>query len=184
MTAAPDTIVPTVGWRVWDVVELDGRLRLCSLNFWTIWLPRRETRAVCRRALVELDRAGLPEHEAPLASCTCGVYAARTAADVLAYAGRFPLRDDAAHRVVGRVRLWGSVVEAELGWRGGRAYPAALFLPTARGRRLTLPGRLARPRLPVEAIGDGLAAYGVPVEIVDGATSRELRSLLEPARPS
>jgi hypothetical protein len=179
----PDFAAACVGWRVWDVVALDGGHRLCSLNFWTIWLPRRETVAVCRRALVELDRAGVPGHDAPALRCTCGLYATRTAADVLAYASQFPLRRDALHRVVGRVRLWGTVVEADAGWRAERAYPAALFVPTGQGGRIPRPGRLPRPRVPLAGLADGLAAYGVPVEVVDAGTEGELARRLERPEP-
>ncbi len=183
MSAAPDLVEPVVGWRVWDVVDLDGELRLCSLSFWTIWLPGRETVAVCRRALVDVERAGLPPHVAPAAGCTCGVYATRTAAQALAYARGFRLRGDALHRVVGRTRLWGDVVEAEGGWRGERAYPAALFVATAGGGG-PRPGLLPRPRRPAEQIALGLASYGVPVELLDARSQRDLVRLLEPPAPA
>lgn len=182
MTRAPDQVDPVVGWRVWDVVDLDGELRLCSLNFWTVWLPGHDTTALCRRALTDLNRVGLPPHNAPEAACTCGVYAARTAGHVLTHARRFRLRSDAVHRVVGRVRLWGEVVEADRGWRGERAYPETIFVPTARGR-LSRSGRLPASRRPVEEVGLGLAGYAVPVEIVDCDTYRRLGELLEPDSP-
>jgi len=181
MSIAPDTLVPFVGWRVWDVVELDDTLRLCSLSFWTIWLPGRETCAVCRRALVDLHRAGIVDHPAPHPLCTCGVYAASRASHVLAYARQFRRRSDSVHRVVGRVRLWGSVVECEGGWRGELAYPAALFVPTGRARAWRS-GRIAPPGRPAEEVARGLSEYGVPVEIVDCATDRELAELLEPEK--
>ena len=183
MTRTPDMFVPSVGWRVWDVVELDGELRLCSLSFWTIWLPGHATRAVCRRALVDLHRSGFVDHPAPHPYCTCGIYATLTAAQVIAYARPFPRRSDAMHRVVGRVRLWGDVVECDGGWRGEHAYPSALFVPTGRAlgwRR----GRIAPPSAPVERVALGLAAYGVPVEIVDCMTDRELAARLEPVDPA
>jgi hypothetical protein len=183
VTRAPDHLEPVVGWRVWDVVDLDGELRLCSLNFWTVWLPGQGTTAVCRRALADLNRAGLPPHAAPEAGCTCGIYAARTAGHVLSHARRFRLRADAVHRVVGRVRLWGEVVEADRGWRGEHAYPETLFVPTARGG-MPRPGRLPAPRRSVEQVGLGLAAYAVPVEIVDCGTYPRLAALLEPRSPA
>jgi hypothetical protein len=179
VTLAPDTLEPFVGWRVWDVVELDGRLRLCSLSFWTIWVPGQATGAVCRRALVDLHRSGILDHPAPHPRCTCGIYATARASHVLTYARQFRRRADAAHRIAGRVRLWGTVVECEGGWRGELAYPAALFVPTGRRRRWRS-GRIAPPGRPVERVADGLRDYGVPVEIVDCATDRELAELLEP----
>jgi hypothetical protein len=183
VSEAPDAVVPSVGWRVWDVVELDGELRLCSLSFWTIWLPHRETTAVCRRALVDLHRSGFVDHPAPHPRCTCGIYATLTAGQVLAYARPFPRRADAVHRVVGRVRLWGDVVECEGGWRGEHAYPSALFVPTGRAHGWRR-GRIQAPALPVEHVAIGLADYGVPVEILDCVTESELVTALEPRDPA
>jgi hypothetical protein len=175
----PDAIEPAVGWRAWDVVSLDGALRLCSLSFWTIWMPDRAALAVCRRVLVDRSWSRLPEHAAPDLRCTCGIYATRTAAQVLAYARAFRPRGDTVHRVLGRVSLWGTVVEAEAGWRGSQAYPSALFVPTARKSRPFVPGRLPAPREAVETVALELAAYGVPVEIVDARTYAELGERLD-----
>lgn len=177
---APDEVEPRVGWRVWDVVELDGSLRLCSLAFWSIWLPRREATATCRRSLVDAALTGLPAHAAPQARCTCGIYATRTAEQVLEFSRGVRRRLDTVHRVAGTVSLWGAVVECEGGWRASHAYPAAIYVPTFRQRSFRLTRRLTRPSLPVEEIALGLAGYGVPVEIVDCTSERELARLLEP----
>jgi hypothetical protein len=175
----PDSIDPVVGWRVWDVVELGGSLRLCSLAFWSIWLPGRAVEATCRRSLVETGLAGLPPHAAPAPRCTCGVYGTLNATQTLAYSHGVRRRGDTTHRVVGRVSLWGAVVECEGGWRASHAYPAVLYVPAVRRRRLS--GRaLARPTLPVEEIALELSDYGVPVELVDASSARELLALLEP----
>jgi hypothetical protein len=182
---APDAIEPTVGWRVWDVIELEGGLRLCSLAFWSVWLPRREATATCRRSLVDAALTGLPPHEAPQPRCTCGIYATQTAAQVLAYSRSVRRRLDTVHRVVGTVSLWGTVVECEGGWRASHAYPATVYVPTARPRPPARFGRrFRRAELPVEEIARRLADYGVPVEIVDAATDHQLARLLEPAGPS
>jgi hypothetical protein len=93
-------------------------------------------------------------------------------------------RLDTVHRVVGTVSLWGTVVECEGGWRGALAYPAAIFVPAARSRPLVRPRRLRRPQLPAGEVAVGLEDYGVPVEVVDAATDRELARLLEPDRPA
>ena len=179
VTRAPDAIDPAVGWRVWDVVPLDGSYRLCSLAFWTIWLPRRAATAACRRVLVDRSWSRLPDHEAPGRECTCGIYATQTPRQVLDYAKQFRPRSDTAHRVVGRVSLWGTVIECTGGWRASLAYPSTIFVPTARARRRSVTGRLPAPRRPVEEIALELGVYGVPVEIVDCSTRAELVGLLE-----
>jgi hypothetical protein len=176
---APDAIQPEVGWRVWDVVELDDSLRLCSLAFWTIWLPGVSARATCRRSLINPGRAPVG-HGAPDLACSCGIYAARSARQVLAYARGFQPRSDTVHRVLGTVSLWGTIVECQGGWRAERAYPAALYVPTSRRRRRL--GRRLAPRLPIEDVAFGLADYGVPVEIVDCSGDRELAELVQPRR--
>ena len=61
----------------------------------------------------------------PQAKCTCGVYATK---------GLDHLRETQywRHGIHGKVNLWGTVVEHELGWRAQCAYPKALFLPRDR----------------------------------------------------
>jgi hypothetical protein len=60
--------------------------------------------------------------------------------------------------VLGRVLLWGSVVEGARGWRGEYAYPKDLFVIEGRGR--------------TSELLEGLQAYGVPVQAM---STRELR---------
>jgi len=177
----PDRIEPVQGWRVWDVVLLDGTPRLCSLAFWSIWIPGRAAQATCRRAPLEGVVAGLPPHEAPAEACRCGIYATAGLAETLAYSRDVRRRRDTIHRVVGRVSLWGTVIECEGGWRSSLGYPAALFVPGVRRRRRRV--GLAGADSPVEDIAVGLAAYGVPVELLDASDDRELLELLEPRRP-
>jgi hypothetical protein len=177
----PDRIEPAQGWRVWDVVLLDGTPRLCSLAFWSIWIPGRAVQATCRRAPLEGVVAGLPPHDAPAEACRCGIYATARLAETLAYSREVGRRRDTVHRVVGRVSLWGTVIECEGGWRSALGYPAALFVPGLRRRRWRVGPTGAG--LPVEDIAVGLAAYGVPVELLDASDDGELLEVLEPRRP-
>jgi hypothetical protein len=178
VSRAPDRIEPVQGWRVWDVVLLDGAPRLCSLAFWSLWLPGKTASATCRRTPLEGVVAGLPPHDAPAEACRCGIYATVRAAATLEYSRAVGRRADTVHRVVGRVALWGTVIECEGGWRGSRGYPAAIFVPAVRRRRLR--GGLSRADAPVEEIAAGLDVYGVPVELLDASSDRELLGLLEP----
>jgi hypothetical protein len=176
---APDRIEPVRGWRVWDVVLLDGAPRLCSLAFWSIWIPGKAARATCRRVPLEGVVAGLPPHDAPAEACRCGLYATVGAAETLQYSQNVGRRGDTVHRVIGRVSLWGTVIECEGGWRGALGYPAAVFVPAVRRRRLR--GGLSRAGVPVEQIAEGLEVYGVPVELLDASSNRDLQRLLEPS---
>ncbi len=177
---APDAIQPVIGWRVWDVVTLGHELRLCSLAFWSIWLPQEEMRATCRRSLIDAALTGLPAHAAPQRRCTCGIYATRTARHVLDFSRQVRRRFDTVHRVAGLTSLWGSVVESEDGWRASDAYPYSIVVPTFRPRSFRLARRATVSAIAVDEIAHGLASYGVPVEIVDAADERELARLLGP----
>jgi hypothetical protein len=63
--------------------------------------------------------------------------------------------------VIGRVALWGDVVEGPAGWRASHAYPTELFVPSAAAGRSGL-----RHRAYVDEIIQALEAYEVPVDLV------------------
>jgi hypothetical protein len=174
---APDYVDPVVGWRVWDVVAAADGLRLSSLCFRTTWVPGRAKTAVCRRSAH--NETARPGHRAPERDCSCGIYAVDESRRALGYLSRlFRGSPWTLHRVVGPVSLWGQTVECARGWRASQAYPQAVYVPTARWSvRAALHG-VWRPACSVELIADELAVYGVPVEIVDGGTARELAPLL------
>jgi hypothetical protein len=140
---------PLVGWRLWRVereidrkrsalelalelrdaeragernpVERLFRHRLRSLTQADLWPPRRRLESTCG-----LD-AGAAVHAAgPDPDCDCGVWALKMREHafetLLGYAqsGR-PL-------ALGRISLWGRIVEGANGWRGQYAYPLDLEL--------------------------------------------------------
>jgi len=78
-------------------------------------------------------------------------------------------------RAVGRVALWGDVIEGSRGWRAARAYPAEIWIPHADLRR--------QPVAELEEIAVELADYGVPVHICDGMTAREVIGALAARSP-
>lgn len=146
---APDFCAPIVGWRAWGLVLGADGARLRSPLYEEDWPPGVAFRARCRAGTA---------HAAAETACTCGVHASSTAAAAAEYlVGRDEPR--VVHRVLGRVALWGRVVEAERGWRGAFAYPVELLVPTrhANGR-------------PVDAavLGRALAPYGVAVRALRG----------------
>lgn len=137
------SVEPVTGWRIWRVSrEIDRRRsahdlavellaaeqrgetgmvarlfepRLRSLTELGFWPARERMAATCGRG---------PAHVAPEAACECGVWAFR--ADERAYAEALAYADSGTPIVLGRVRLWGRLVEAEHGWRAQYAYPADL----------------------------------------------------------
>jgi hypothetical protein len=160
--AAPDFAEPFEAWRTWRVVTgIDGPL-LSSLFFDLVWPPRAAVHARCNRRSW-LDRIGRfrQAHAAPGERCECGLYGARIE-QAAAYLWHPRIAPRRAHlHVLGRVKLWGAVVECERGYRASSAYPAELLVPAAPGAR-------------AEEIAAGLARYGVPVRLIECRTREEI----------
>jgi hypothetical protein len=71
---------------------------------------------------------------------------------------------------IGRVLLWGSVVETDIGWRATRACPQRIFVPHERRR--------------AERIVRRLAGYGVPVRRLEVASPADVVPVLLRAFPN
>ena len=138
LAALTDDTEPVIGWKIWRVEHDEARTRLRSVLYGSLWPPGRLAVADCKK----LFRV---RHDAPDQLCECGIHAAKSLA---AWRHYLTVGDD---RVFGRVMLWGDRLEAELGWRAAAAYPLELYVPAA----------LAD----AEAVAQGLAVYGVPVEV-------------------
>jgi hypothetical protein len=112
-----------LGWRVWRIA--DGRLH--AVVWGHEWPVRARFAAQCEDAPSALWGPSEPDeaHAAPHWGCECGVYAFkhREAAELLARE-----KVDGGTLVLGRVSLWGRVIESELGYRAEFAYPYDLFL--------------------------------------------------------
>jgi hypothetical protein len=106
---------PLIGWRVWRVA--DGFLLGVASEL--SWLPQFRYDATC-----EHQEAGAT-HAAPDRNCTCGISAFKSREDAELLA-----RETAGSEVIvlGRVSLWGRVIETERGYRAARAYPYDLEL--------------------------------------------------------
>jgi hypothetical protein len=110
----PDYISPVVGYRAWQW-DGSGLRSLCGEP----WHPGGVLAATCNVS----PRTGAHDvGDAPVISCTCGIYAAKSQSDLrtAGYAG---------FGIHGEVLLWGTVVEHELGWRAQFACPKNFFLP-------------------------------------------------------
>jgi hypothetical protein len=120
---------PIVAWRAWRVRRLerlseDGPLRLAAIGRLGVpkfWEPQTANPASCSnyRTL----------HEAPWPSCKCGIYGFRErepAEDALVRYSHGSTEGWA----LGRVSLWGRIVECERGWRAQYAYPYDLIVFT------------------------------------------------------
>lgn len=160
---APDAVEAIVGWRAWAISDVAGAFRLRSVVAPTLWPAREVLEAECLRpGLRPFRRFGLGHHP-PSESCECGVYAA-DASTAASYGT--PPADRVDRRVLGRVALWGVVIECEHGWRASQAYPYEIVIPVHRFRDDRL--------VPLEALAFDLTAYGVPVTVVDEEELSEL----------
>lgn len=159
----PDYVEPLEGWRVWRVVIEDERIVLQSLFAGAVWEPLVPAVAACaggHRPRWTPWRKKPNEHAAPELDCNCGIYGVKSVAGARTYLEKPALlsRDD---RVIGRVALWGTVVEGPLGWRASHAYPLELLLAAPRAAQRGL-----RQRARLDEIMFALEAYKVPVDVV------------------
>jgi hypothetical protein len=161
--SAPDFFEPVVAWRVWRVFEYWGRCALVSLHREVSWPSAAPLTAYCKLR----ESGSRPRHVSPAEECDCGIYAIRLEEIEWESLSTFPW----PYRplAIGRVSLWGRVIEAELGWRAAYAYPERVFVP---GR-----GWLGRRR--ARRIASKLGHYGVPVEVLELAEDEVVPRLLE-----
>jgi hypothetical protein len=105
---------PIMAWRAW---ALSGRRDGSNLLLRPVvgrgrpWLPGRPAEAACKMLG--------PFHEAPQLGCTCGLHGTHDLG---------LLRRTRCPAVLGRVALWGKVIEHELGFRARYGYPQRLRL--------------------------------------------------------
>lgn len=160
----PDLVEPLEAWRVWRVGMLQGRVVLKSLFVGAVWEPAIPLAATCsqrHRPRLRPWRLEPSGHAPPEMSCRCGIYGVQSVIAARSYLERPDLLCR-GERVIGRVALWGNVVEGELGWRASRAYPIELFVPAPAVVRSGL-----RRRAYMDEILQSLEEYMVPVDVVE-----------------
>jgi hypothetical protein len=103
---------PIVAWRAWSLSgwRNGSHLLLRPVARRGPWKPLEPATAGCRHN---------PLHDPPALDCHCGLHASPTL-DIL--------RRTRCPAVLGRVALWGRIVEHERGYRGQFAYPQRLAL--------------------------------------------------------
>jgi hypothetical protein len=142
---APDLIGTVEGWRAWrlaiEVPPFGNCPKLNSASFGYYWAPRQRARAECR-----VDPAHVPGEQ-----CSCGFYAAKTLKHLRSMGYHAYAEGSPYITCVGRLAMWGKVIEGSQGWRGEYAYPVTLYLPFE-GWKLGKPLR---------------EGYGVPVRLLN-----------------
>jgi hypothetical protein len=171
----PDYVDPVEGWRLWLAVDDSDSLRLASVLHHVVWPIGEPLVATCvgwRSSIFRWRHSVEREHVAPDLACRCGAYAIRDPRLLYAYFEDRHVHRCARQWVIGRVSLWGTVIESERGWRASYAYPRQLFVPIAR-----------RNRSNTSDIVEALGAYGVEVESVDGAVTPKILRMLSTVPP-
>lgn len=142
---APDLIGTVEGWRAWrlslEVPPFGNCPKLYSASFGYYWAPRQRARAECH-----IDTTHVPGE-----TCSCGFYAAKTLGHLRTMGYHSYVEGSGHITCVGRLAMWGKVIEGTQGWRGEYAYPVTLYLPFE-GWRLGKPLR---------------EGYGVPVRLLN-----------------
>jgi hypothetical protein len=128
--------------------------------------------AECLRPLQLVSRFRRKRRSArpvPDERCECGIYAAWLP-QIDQYLTDAPTTAiNVVGRVLGRVSLWGTVIECERGFRASHAYPQRVYVPVDAS---------LHPKRSWEELVAGLDAYGVPVELLP-ARCREAVNVLE-----
>jgi hypothetical protein len=151
LTEVPDFIEPVIGWRVWRISHRRPEAGLMSAIIRTRWPRLQPLQATCE-VFRPIWRRRRP-HEVPEPDCTCGIHAAPLSTLEQQLAGT-PLGRK-PYLAIGRVALWGRVVECEQGWRAELAYPEKLFVIMPPDAEPETGSRVA----------SGLASYGVDVTV-------------------
>lgn len=151
-TEIPDSPTPIVGYRVWGL-RSDGFLQSSSSGFASerpIWRPFEAFSARCLALSPCIGSVPSLDHG-------CGIHAYAGLERALKWAKGVPWERAV---VVGRVNLWGHVVQSQRGWRAEKAYPETFITVITRGRRSTFD---------VACLGELAQSYGTE-RVTEGST--------------
>jgi hypothetical protein len=110
----PDLTEVITAWRAWKVMSDVAGIFLGALGQSHRWNPKEKLSATC---LVT------GQHPAPFSGCQCGIWSFKSLDNLIA-----AIEGKYQSSVIGKVSLWGRVIETENGYRAQFAYPAELWL--------------------------------------------------------
>jgi len=125
----PDQVAVEYGWRAWGIKkkETDAGLTLlqsvsakANAAQKVFWQPFAPMEAVCEH-----------DHEVPGDTCSCGLYSAKTLDHLMTMPHylNYDFERNNMFKVMGKVALWGKVIEGSQGWKATYGYPVELYLP-------------------------------------------------------
>lgn len=130
----PDGAEPVIGYRIWKVHEQPVRIierkdgevtRTLVTEHWlqsingTVWTPGEPLEAKCVHDYALYGQ----EHDSPKEGCSCGVYSAESADELMSQIGGGP------GTVWGEVKHWGKIIPGTRGYKAQFGYPAVLCGP-------------------------------------------------------
>ena len=137
----PDYSQPFVGWKGL-LADREGRLRSPRGTEWPAGEP----------LVAECDRD--PRHVPPHPRCSCGLYTLDSFETLKAHGYNWSLHGEGEQWLVAEINLWGELRKGLVGFRAGKAYPRAIYVPAY----LFAVGNAVRER------------YGVPMRFIDRFT--------------
>ena len=123
----PLFIEPIVSWRSWMVEFKGDDVTLRSITYKTPWLKRKACRAHC---LYQWTNKNIPQahhlgpHNCPNLVHGCGFYSVKE----IEAAKRWAQNGSYTFRVIGKVKIWGSVFRYTDGYISEYAYPSDIFV--------------------------------------------------------
>lgn len=120
-----------IGWRGVAVRDVKGRPRIFSPQVARLrWDPGETMVATCHGVPLDQCPHRLAGDKAPMTTCSCGFYAARTRDHLLGLGyNRYSTPDDPDH-VLCEVAQWGRVVIASNGFRAEKVKLVRIYVPS------------------------------------------------------
>ena len=158
---------------LWRTTTSCGSPRSCIRRCGSHGARRSRTAGPATGAIrTATGRSPTPARTLPHTSAVVAASTPRRASKPAAsyFDGYGPMMDQPAFRVIGRVSLWGRVIEGDRGFRASHAYPSHLYVP---GRSLN-----GASDVSPEEVALALTVYGVPGLLPEGLTKRRVTDAL------
>jgi hypothetical protein len=128
LLGVPDVVQVITAYRAWRTGRVGGQVRLFALGVNVVWEPRQQAEAECKlfgplsKRAFSSHEPRRRDHEAPHFHCQCGIWGFKSLENLLSALG-----PSYKPSVIGKVSLWGRVIETENGFRAQYAYPEQLW---------------------------------------------------------
>lgn len=121
------------GYRVWAMNEHTGRLEAIGIGRkfsnigWPTWQEIEQCRGLAKAECNRYSHLKNKRRPIPDENCSCGYHATKTIPDYGDLAHLAANNDD--NYVLGKIAMWGRIIEHDEGYRAEFAYPQVLYYP-------------------------------------------------------